>query len=374
MVFLYYKNNIIKKICDSEEIYIYGAGTMGRALKKCLSETPYSLIVQGFIVKSLTDNSDVVDGLPVYEISEASQFKESLVLIALNGKYIPEVIGDLSEAGFKNVIPVSFDGDIWTDIRSNWILNNKILKENVVLLSDYLSEKNVCKNKDKLHIYVVHSIYDKELSTVIPEKPYEIPIQVGAALTDREMYPVRDCIGEDNISEKNRKYCELTGIYWAWKNDDADYIGFSHYRRRFLLKEVQLDLILSGDFDIITTQPIVNFDTVLKQYGKDHDEKDWFVLAEAIKNISPEYTEAIEKVQNSIYYFAYNMYIMKKDVFKKYCEFIFPILEYCEKKIGEKEDVYQNRYVGFLAERLLSIYLEKNNNLKVAIADKTFLE
>ena len=35
----------------------------------------------------------------------------------------------------------------------------------------------------------------------------------------------------DNISQKNKTYCELTAQYWAWKNEDADYYGFFHYRR-----------------------------------------------------------------------------------------------------------------------------------------------
>ena len=37
----------------------------------------------------------------------------------------------------------------------------------------------------------------------------------------------------ENISDKNPMYCELTAQYWAWKNLDADYYGFCHYRRYF---------------------------------------------------------------------------------------------------------------------------------------------
>ena len=42
----------------------------------------------------------------------------------------------------------------------------------------------------------------------------------------------KDNTGE-NISAKNPMYCELTGLYWAWKNLDADYLGLVHYRRHF---------------------------------------------------------------------------------------------------------------------------------------------
>jgi len=65
----------------------------------------------------------------------------------------------------------------------------------------------------------------------VSKHPLLIPMQVGAALTDKR-FPgfLCDDIG-DNISTKNRSYCELTAQYWAWKNIDMDYYGFFHYRR-----------------------------------------------------------------------------------------------------------------------------------------------
>ena len=60
----------------------------------------------------------------------------------------------------------------------------------------------------------------------IPNHPLLVPIQVGAALAETH-FPnfLYDDAGE-NISEKNRSYCELTAQYWAWKNVGADYFGF----------------------------------------------------------------------------------------------------------------------------------------------------
>ena len=95
---------------------------------------------------------------------------------------------------------------------------------------------------------------------VITHKPYEmpkdaiyVPLQVGAALRKKSsLVPTyaRDDTGE-NISRKNPYYCELTGLYWAWKNCSADYIGLVHYRRHFrtkhfVLSRNPLDKVLTG--------------------------------------------------------------------------------------------------------------------------------
>ena len=363
---------------NNKNIAIYGAGTMGKSVRKCLAEAPYNLSIKCFIVRNTENNPDSLDGLPVIDIAQATEFKDSTVLIALNGKLIPEVMADLTKAGFTNLVPISFDGDEWTAIRGNWMKANGVIPSDIITLMDDSSESTISDGvsaiKDIFHIYVAHSIYDRQLSENPVDRPYEISIQVGTALTNQIMCDIRDSIGEDNISDKNRQYCELTGIYWAWKNDMADYVGFSHYRRKFVLSDTQINAILAKNIDVVVTEPLVNFATVRGQYAKDHVAEDWDTFIGVIGDIAPEYLVAAQKVQDNIYYFAYNMFIMKKDIFDKYCNFIFPILKRCEEMIGFKEDVYQNRYVGFLAERLLSIFLTKNSEYKVAIADKHFIE
>ena len=64
-----------------------------------------------------------------------------------------------------------------------------------------------------------------------------LPIKVGNALSRLEGRFQGDDTGE-NISEKNPYYCELTALYWGWKNLNSDYIGLVHYRRHFCLKRI----------------------------------------------------------------------------------------------------------------------------------------
>jgi len=62
-----------------------------------------------------------------------------------------------------------------------------------------------------------------------------MPVQVGAALNDKFGAACDDT--GDNISDKNPYYCELTGLYWMWKNVKADYCGLVHYRRYFAVRD-----------------------------------------------------------------------------------------------------------------------------------------
>ena len=65
----------------------------------------------------------------------------------------------------------------------------------------------------------------------MPSSSLYLPVQAGAALHKPLSY-TGDNTG-DHISEKNRNFCELTCLYWAWKNLTAEYLGLCHYRRYF---------------------------------------------------------------------------------------------------------------------------------------------
>ena len=90
-----YKTDAIEQILNSDSLVIYGAGTMGKAVRRCLTEKPYEKQIECFIVRNLKDNASIVDGLPVYEIGQAGDYKGSLILIALYEKWISEYKGRL---------------------------------------------------------------------------------------------------------------------------------------------------------------------------------------------------------------------------------------------------------------------------------------
>ena len=74
----------------------------------------------------------------------------------------------------------------------------------------------------------------------IPQNSCYLPVEVGAALhTEPIPGTVPDNTG-DNISHKNKNYCELTALYWAWKNLEAEAVGLVHYGEETLLDRDQL--------------------------------------------------------------------------------------------------------------------------------------
>ena len=77
---------------------------------------------------------------------------------------------------------------------------------------------------------------------------------------------------------------------------------------------------------------------------------------------------------NSRKLYIYNMFVMDKFLFDKYCIWLFDILFTLEKRIDiANYDKYNARVFGFLSERLFNVWLEKQN-LNVKTINVVFLE
>ena len=177
----------------------------------------------------------------------------------------------------------------------------------------------------------------------------------------------------DNISSKNANYCELTGLYWAWKNLKADYLGLAHYRRHFTTKsskgskeervitKAQLETLFK-DTDILLPNPRNYYiETNYSQYVHAHHKEDLDYTRDIIKEKYPKYVKAYDESMKRTTGHRFNMFIMKRDKFDSYCEWLFDILFELEKRLDisnyNKNDA---RVFGFVSERLLDVWIETN--------------
>lgn len=201
--------------------------------------------------------------------------------------------------------------------------------------------------------------------------------------TNRNMKPyyLRDDVLE-NIAEKNSHFCELTGMYWIWKNgkETADEIvGLVHYRRGFTSKKENLVYSMGGaipsninfkeakkilkDFDMIVPIPEKGFKTVFQTYDKMHYGEDLDLTRKAISEVCPEYLFDFDKAMKDHFYFNGNMFITYKKTFDSYANWLFSVYDKLEEKIdlNKYEDSYQARVYGFISERLLNVWLLHNH-------------
>lgn len=211
----------------------------------------------------------------------------------------------------------------------------------------------------------------KDLAGVSEDNPiYYTPIQVGRALTDIQLYDLCDNVG-DNISDRNYNYCECTALYWAWKNrfsEDADYVGLRHYRRKFAITDEQLCNLKGNNVAIVHLDPIYHDNIRYSFTNHTKRNEDWELMKRAIREMFPDYIDTFEEYENQHFICAYNMTIMRKDIFDKYCEFLFGVLMHIEEYYMKKEPERKDRYLGFLAENLTSVFLMHYRNEKQIIA------
>lgn len=281
---------------------------------------------------------------------------------------------------------------------------------------------------DNIKIFVV---------THIPYKlfgdEYFVPIHAGRAIAndlskdgkinnDDYNWLLNNTIGDDsgeNISARNRYYSECSALYWVWKNYDKignpEYVGLMHYRRHFVFDNEYFDSVNKGNWEaglqfikhnFITDEYIkrigltkeniknacMNNDLIVSRDARldlvrnrnlreDYDEtilgtdvKDFDLMLNIIKENYPEYTDVIQENINGYRKTMYQMFIMKKELFFEYCEFLFDVLFKLEKQIDFSEyTINGKRSLGYLAELLHSIYVwkkEKENKriLKLGVS------
>lgn len=205
-------------------------------------------------------------------------------------------------------------------------------------------------------VVATHKAYD------IPRETVYLPVQAGAAMHPQLAY-AGDDTGE-NISAKNDTYCELTALYWAWKNLPADAIGLCHYRRYFqepsqkqpvceatlqrLLAEVPVILPKKRDYFIETGE---------SQFVHAHGRESLDILRAVLRDRHPNYLPTFDASMARTKGHRFNMLLMRRAQLEAYCGWLFDILFETERRMVDVPP----RMMGFLAERLLDAWIETEN-------------
>lgn len=216
----------------------------------------------------------------------------------------------------------------------------------------------------------------------MPTDAMYIPLQVGADTVQgkniEEFGYLKDNSG-DNISKLNSSFCELTGIYWAWKNLDADYIGLVHYRRHFSMKKKGKDPfgnILSydelvpflGTIKVFTPNKRRYFiESLYSHYEHTHYSNQLDETRKIIQEKYPDYIDTYDDVLKRTYGYMFNMMIMDKEYLNQYLTWLFDILFELGKRIDMPElSDFQGRFYGRVSEIIFNVWLEqqqRNGNL-----------
>lgn len=230
--------------------------------------------------------------------------------------------------------------------------------------------------KEKVKIIIAtHKHYD------MPDGDVYLPLHVGAEGKMSLGYQ-GDNTG-DNISFRNASFCELTGMYWAWKNLDVEYLGLVHYRRHFTLKNrhfrkthTYMECVLNTKeingliekYDIIVPKKQHYFiETLYSHYAHTHYKEHLDKTRDIIKKLYPEYLTDYDVILKHRSGHMFNMFIMKKKYIDEYCEWLFSILFELEKICDNQElSSFQGRFYGRVSEIIFNCWLKnKLRNEKI---------
>jgi len=211
-------------------------------------------------------------------------------------------------------------------------------------------------------LVAAHKEYD------VPKTGIYMPVWVGSALksgTVPDGY-TRDDTGE-NISKANPKYCELTALYWGWKNLDADFIGLVHYRRYFGKKkegpicEEKLSSLLKEGTVIVPKKRHYYIESLKSHYCHTHNPEHLAKTEEILHEKYPDYIDSYNKALSQTWGYMFNMAIMDKKTLNNYCNWLFDILFELEKRLPEEDSKFDSRLYGRVSELLFNCWIRKNN-------------
>lgn len=435
------KLTILDKALEKSRVIIYGAHLIAKEVYHCLQRRKPDIKVEVFAVTDTENNPNVLEGIAVKKISDVAVKPHPYILIAMPEKYHDQAIETLTFLGFsdyekiglkemsllkgrdlvqevnkiskKYFLAESLNDYSWLDLYEKEGSGNRIedrhykftiltklpdvglieklekldfkadyekvlgVYRNLKLLETTVNE-NVGINENCVDVYMVTCHTDKPLKNAYQPCCYVHPLQAGAVLTDIRKAELTDGRG-GNISEKNVSFAEMTAMYWIWKNaPPAKYKGLCHYRRHFILNEIQAQELERNDIDVVLTTPRIVLNGIKKMFLSDTPVKgDVFEnMMRSIREAAGDvYADYASNYFDSIFYYPNNMLIAREKIFHAYCNWIFPILFCMERNDLKTHTVKNDRHIAFAAELLTSLYFSfYKEDFKIAVTDYLFLE
>lgn len=223
------------------------------------------------------------------------------------------------------------------------------------------------------HILVVtHKAY------WMPPGDAYLPVQVGPG---PDLGFARDNTG-DNIAAQNANFCELTALYWAWKNLSGDFLGLTHYRRHFsgpagdpgpggdpsctppaakrarVLAAADARALVRAHGVVLPRPRRYWIETGWSQYAHAHHEQDLRCARDAVARRCPAFLPAFDACLRRTWGHRFNMFLMRRDLADAYCAWLFDILFDVQRHLDiSAYSPYDARVFGFLSERLLDVWL-----------------
>ena len=299
-----------------------------------------------YVVSSKEGNPSDICNIPVEQVRDiCAEDKKNPIIISNAMEKEAEIASFLKKNGFQKIyFGVRRYGSLSEDEKAYFEHCGWNIQFNPSV-PETPSEDSV-----NLKIYVVTSHLNQHAASKKITSDIMCYIQAGSALTTQTICEIQDNTG-DNISEKNRFYCELTAGYWIYKNDHIhDYVGLYHYSRTFALEEKELYHYFNSGVDVILNEPLLYFSS--RKHFWDSDRK----LEESIKTACPEYSETYARYREEGLFVPSNMIVARKEIFDRYYEWLFAVLETYEKISQDRNEKVEPRTMGYLGEDLTGVY------------------
>lgn len=256
----------------------------------------------------------------------------------------------------------------WIDFSSYGKVKTISCKEIKLIVID---QYNQAPDEDIKIFAITHKVFEPPFSGPCDY----LPIWAGASSANA-MGIQGDAEGE-SVAELNPLINEATAMYWIWKNTGYKYVGTAHYRRYMHLHfawDNGEQALVDGDiakrllekYDVLAIDPVA-FDMNIKEQlrislGEEAFDCGYNNVRQLVKELHPDYLDEFDQYFEGHYFYPCNMMITKKEVYDQYCEWLFSLIIPAARRIDiTKFDEYSKRTVGFMAERLFTLWLLHNH-------------